>query len=112
MGRAEDLFKRLADTGEQAVDEFIEARQAEELFLDFKRSTDNGGGKRLHDSDRQNLAKAISGFGNSEGGVIVWGVDCSVQANLGGVANTKVLLENHKRFLSRLEGDVSGCKVP
>lgn len=76
MGRAEDLFERLKQGGETAIDELIEQRQAEELFLDFKRSADGASGRRLHDNDRQNLARAISGFGNSEGGVIIWGVDC------------------------------------
>lgn len=33
------------------VDEFILTRQTEELFLDFKRSPDDGKGKGLHDRD-------------------------------------------------------------
>ena len=89
MGRAEDLFKRLSDGGETEIDRLIVDRQSEELFLDFKRSADDGRGNRLHDNDRTNLAKAISGFGNSEGGVIVWGVDCRNQDNRGDVARAK-----------------------
>ena len=77
MGRAEDIFERIQQNGETAIDEFIITRKSEELFLDFKRSADNGAGRVLHSIDRDNFAKAISGFGNSEGGVIVWGVDCS-----------------------------------
>ena len=68
MGRAEDLFRRLSENGAETIDALIADRQSEESFLDFKRSLDNGVGRRLHDSDRWNLAKAISGFGNSEGG--------------------------------------------
>ena len=71
MGRAEEIFQKLKREGEAAIDEFILSRQSEELFLDFKRSHDGGKGKRLHDRDLNNLAKAISGFGNSEGGVII-----------------------------------------
>ncbi|MFQ6111613.1 MAG: helix-turn-helix domain-containing protein, partial [Nitrospinota bacterium] len=112
MGRAEDLFRRLSEQGEQAIDSLIVDRQSEELFLDFKRSADNGSGTRLHDNDRWNLAKAISGFGNSEGGVIVWGVDCRQHAKHGDVARAKVPIENPKRFLSWIEGVVSGCTVP
>jgi hypothetical protein len=84
MGRAEDLFKRLCDLGETAIDELFYDRQSEELFLDFKRSANGGKGQRLHQDDRKNLAKAISGFGNSEGGVIVWGVDCRDNGQTGG----------------------------
>ncbi len=30
----------------------------------------------MHEDDRKTLAEALSGFANSDGGVIVWGVDC------------------------------------
>jgi hypothetical protein len=112
MGRAEDLFKRIETQGETVVDEFIADRKSEELFLDFKRSSDNGSGPRLSDTDRNNLAKAISGFGNSEGGVVVWGVDCSQDSDGADVARFKVQIVNVVRFASWLEGAVSGCTVP
>jgi hypothetical protein len=111
MGRAKDLFDRIAKEGEKAIDDFIVDRQSEELFLDFKQSADAGRGRKLHDNDRWNLSKAISGFGNSEGGVIVWGVDCRDDAAQGDVARCKVPIENPKRFVSRLEGAVSGCTI-
>jgi hypothetical protein len=69
-------------------------------------------GKRLHDNDRWNLAKAISGFANSEGGVIVWRVDCRDTSGSGDVASAKVPIQNPKRFVSWLEGVVSGYTVP
>jgi hypothetical protein len=112
MGRAEDLFSRLQAGREATIDELIADRQSEELFLDFKRSSDNGDGLRLSQTDRGNLAKAISGFGNSEGGVIIWGVDCRDRPPDGDVARAKVPLQNPKRFKSWLEGAVSGCTVP
>lgn len=112
MARAEDLFERLSQQGELAIDALIADRQSEELFLDFKRSADNGVGRKLHDTDRQNLAKAISGFGNSEGGVIVWGVDCRDRPTQGDVPVAKVPVQEPKRFVSWLEGAVSGCTVP
>lgn len=112
MGRSEDLFRRLGDRGEEAINELIMDRQSEELFLDFKQSADKGEGQRLHDDDRRNLAKAISGFGNSEGGVIVWGVDCRSDPNIGDVPRCKMPIADPKRFKSWLEGAVSGCTVP
>lgn len=112
MGRAEDLFKRIRQGGEAEIDNLIRDRQSEELFLDFKQSADNGGGGKLHDNDRSNLARAISGFGNSEGGLVVWGVDCRDLPDTGDVAAAKVPIENPQRFKSRLEGAVSGCTVP
>ncbi len=49
-------------------------RQEENLYIDFKQKahSDNPG---IADSDRSNLAKALSGFSNSSGGILIWGVD-------------------------------------
>ncbi|MEW6408631.1 MAG: ATP-binding protein [Nitrospirota bacterium] len=112
MGRAEDIFKKIINDGETGINEFILTRKSEELFLDFKRSTDNGSGRLLHQNDRENLARAISGFGNSEGGIIIWGVDCSKDKDHADVAHTKFPIQDVKRFVSWLEGAVSGCTVP
>lgn len=112
MGRAENLFERLKTAGENAIDEFIVTRQNEELYLDFKRSADNGGGRKLHDTDRANFSKAISGFGNSEGGVLVWGIDASQDTDGTDVARAKVPIADPVRFSSWLENAVSGCTLP
>ncbi|MBI5091444.1 MAG: ATP-binding protein [Candidatus Hydrogenedentes bacterium] len=112
MGRAEDLYSRLGSEGYPGIQALIAERRSEELFLDFKRSSNNGSGKSLHDNDRNNLAKAISGFGNSAGGVIVWGIDCSRVQDAADVANCEFPLEDAKRFKSWLEGAVSGCTFP
>ena len=115
MGRAEDLYERLKDEGEAAIDQMILDRESESFFLDFKRSSDGGEGRKLADEDRRNLAKALSGFGNSEGGVIIWGVDCSTapqDCDHADVARAKFPLADVDRFKSWLEGAVSGCAVP
>ena len=112
MSRAEDIFNTIIDDGASAINEFILQRQAEELFLDFKRSADDGSGNRLHQNDRNNLTRAISGFGNSDGGVIVWGIDCSPGEDYADVAHTHRPIQDVKRFVSWLEGAVSGCTLP
>ena len=110
--RAGDLYERLVAGGENAIDELIQARESEVYFLDFKRSSDQGAGNNLSSNDRNNLAKAISGFGNSEGGVVVWGIDCSDTAGQADVAQAKLPLVDAAAFRARLEGAVSGCTVP
>jgi hypothetical protein len=112
MDRCEEIFRRIVEQGEVAIDGFIEDRKSEELFLDFKRSSDSGKGTKLSDRDRNNFAKAISGFGNSEGGVIVWGIDCSNDLSIGDVAKAKHPIVEPTRFASWLNGSVSGCTVP
>lgn len=113
MSRAEDLFEKLIYFGEDALDEFIRERQTEELFLDFKQAVSTGKhGLALCSDDRRNLAKCISGFGNSEGGVVIWGVECSRDSAVGDVAKSKVKVHNVHRFMSWVENAISGCTIP
>lgn len=113
MSRAEDIFQKLIYFGEDALDDFIVNMQSEELFLDFKQSFNTSKqANSLNSNDRKNLAKAISGFGNSEGGVLVWGVECYRDIEIGDVAKTKVKIKNVYKFLSWLENATSGCTIP
>jgi len=112
MGRAEDLFRLVEQEGFPAIEALIADRASEELFLEFKNSADDGQGNKLHDRDRNNLKKAIGGFANSEGGVVIWGVECSRTAQAGDVAESLRPLTNPKHYVSWLEGAVSGCTVP
>ncbi len=113
MSRAEDIFEKLVYFGEDALDEFIRERQTEELFLDFKQAASTGKhGQALCSDDRRNLSKCISGFGNSEGGVIIWGVECSRDCEVGDVAKSKVKVHNVHRFMSWVENAISGCTIP
>jgi hypothetical protein len=54
------------------IDEFVSKGQEETLFLDFKTVSDASLAKS---EDKKNFAKALSGFANSSGGLIIWGVD-------------------------------------
>lgn len=113
MSRAEDIFEKLIYFGEDALDEFIREHQTEELFMDFKQANSTGKhGWSLSPDDRRNLAKCISGFGNSEGGVIVWGVECSRDMDVGDVAKAKIKVKNVYRFMSWVESAISGCTIP
>ena len=112
MNRAFDLYNLIKEKKETAIDELIETRQSEELFLDFKRSGDNGEGKHLHQSDRDNLAKAISGFANSDGGVIIWGIECSDKSGQGDLPSAKHYIKDVKKFKSKVESVISGLTLP
>lgn len=71
----EDIKKR----GYPALEDIIARKESEKFFVDFKltQRDDYTGQRTLFDSDKKNFAKAISGFGNSEGGIIIWGIDAS-----------------------------------
>ena len=54
------------------IHRYIAESQEENLFLDFKLVK----GANLNSADdKRNLAKALSGFANSSGGIVIWGVD-------------------------------------
>jgi len=112
MGRAEDIFNDIVERGMDAIEDFLVSRKSEELFLDFKRSANDGQGETLDSGDWKNLSKAISGFGNSEGGVLVWGVSCGKVKERGDVPDALQPVTDVRRFVSLLEGAVSGCTVP
>jgi hypothetical protein len=112
MGRAEELFGRLKSAGDVTVTALIADAQVENLWLDFKRSGNDGRGTKLHESDWKNYAKALSGFANSDGGVIIWGVDCASDPVLGDVPTGPAPIENPSRFVSWLENATSACTVP
>ena len=111
MGRAEDLFERLKEKKLEYIVELINDYQSEELFLEFKTAKNDGNTNKLDENDRANLAKTISGFGNSGGGIVIWGIYCKEKKAIGDLPEKKPL-ENPERFRSWLEGAVSGCTIP
>jgi hypothetical protein len=67
-----NLLEMFNQLDAEAIKEFIQQGQEEHLYLDFKTVSN----ANLNGADhKKNLAKAISGFANSSGGLIVWGVD-------------------------------------
>lgn len=46
----------------------------EHMYVDFKQKADRSG-PTLGNGDKKNLAKAVSGFANSGGGVLIWGIE-------------------------------------
>lgn len=102
----DDIKKR----GYSAFADIIARKESEKFFIDFKKTQkDNYTGQRaLYDSDKKNLARAISGFGNSEGGIIIWGIDASGSTDdyaksispIAGVDNFKSLLESFVSLLT------------
>jgi len=53
------------------LERWVRDGRQEDLHLDFK--TLNAG---FDKQERKNFARMVSGFANSDGGVVVWGVDC------------------------------------
>jgi hypothetical protein len=111
MGRAEQLFDRIRIGGAAEIAGMIATPVVEELFLDYKQSSTILPARKLSDEDRRNLAKAVSGFGNSEGGVIVWGVDCRSTPS-GDVPTGPVPIKNPVALKTLFDGAVGGLILP
>jgi Schlafen, AlbA_2 len=84
------------------IDDYLKRGQEEHLQLDFK--TIKSASLSSAD-DRRTLAKSISGFANSAGGIIVWGIvarqndqgiDCAVSASE--IKQLKLLLSRLNEF--------------
>lgn len=88
----------------QAIQGFVSDGREEDLHLEFKTISSPS----LTRDDRKNLAKALSGFANSDGGLIIWGivarsiddVDVASASNL--ILELKKLISNLNSFSGKL----------
>jgi len=85
MSSSNDLFKTLSDfkfdddSSKSAEEKFLSyctqvIGSVERLIVDFKEKR-NRKVPKLDADDKKNLAKAVSGFANSGGGVLIWGIE-------------------------------------
>jgi hypothetical protein len=94
-----DLIETFEQLGANEIGEYIRLGQEEHLRLDFK-TVSNASLNKI--DDKRNLAKCISGFANSSGGLIVWGVDARKNEQQIDCASTCKEIDPVKLFVSRL----------
>jgi hypothetical protein len=68
------LWERLTSEKWGALEELVSGKAPETLWLDFKAKSSRGAPGHLHDDDRKNLAKTVSAFANTEGGILIFGI--------------------------------------
>lgn len=92
-----DIARVFETLSHDMLREFVAEQRQEDLYLDFKNVNAD-----LTADDRRNLARALSGFANSSGGIIVWGVDA--RKNKEGIDCASALREIEKvaALLTRL----------
>lgn len=112
MSRASDLFKKIELKGVEAINEMIADYEPESMFLDFKQAERQGNLNKLGNSDNSNLSKCISGFANSEGGLVVWGVDSRQDSTTGKEITSPAPIVDANAFRARLESAVSRATIP
>ncbi len=102
-----NLHERFEALDLVAIDAFLADQQEENIHLDFKTAD-----PELVRDDRRNLAGAISGFANSEGGLIVWGVEARVNQQDVDCACGKREISPLSLFLSKLNQYTGDAATP
>ncbi|MBI3923591.1 MAG: ATP-binding protein [Armatimonadetes bacterium] len=94
------------------IEKTVERKAEEGLYLDFKQKSVNRE-PALNDNDKANLAKAISGFANSDGGLVIWGVKAKTETKDDpDVAVELVPVSNLKTFQTWLNAISGELVVP
>ena len=88
---AAELFRRLKKDKYYEIEALMRNLEPENEFLDYK--TTNSSNGKLTDDDFKNLSKAISGFGNSDGGILIWGI---------GTKDVKTLRNRNHTYLTEI----------
>lgn len=112
MSRSADLFQRLRAGGIEALDGLLADAEPESYFLDFKTTADPGNSNTLNGPDNKNLSKAISGFGNTSGGLIIWGIECRRDRDTGVEIPNKAPIPNARAFASKIQSAISRATIP
>lgn len=93
----------------QEINRFVSEQQEENIHIEFKTVNYPNHNQSNRDYDRNNLSKAISGFANSDGGIVIWGIKASLNSKGQDVAKElKPIKELTKflNFINRSEGQV------
>ncbi len=101
------LQERFAAIDLATIDSFIVDEHEENLHIDFKIAD-----PRFSRDDRRNLAEAISGFANSDGGLIVWGIDARPNQQGVDAAVGKREISALGLFLSKLNQHTGDAATP
>lgn len=89
------------------IDRFITDGQEENLNLEFKTVVHPNYNEHNREDDKKNISKTFSGFANSNGGIIVWGIKAKENASKQDIATDKKPITELTKFLNtlnRLEG--------
>ena len=103
---AEQLFNSFSD--EESLKETIKRKQIEGLYLEFKQKKDTRNGE-LDDDDKRNFSDGLSQFGNSDGGVQIWGIKTEKP---GDFACQLKPIEEIDKFLDRLKSYLKDAVQP
>src|SRR6266702_257335 len=92
-----------------ALDRLIDNAESEGPYLECKTAS----GAHLQPGHRTHLAQALSGFSNTGGGVIIWGISTSRQAHTGlDVLNQIEPIGNCRNFRQQIDVAMPALAYP
>jgi predicted HTH transcriptional regulator len=106
-----NLFDALIRDGEAGLVALVDERRQEDVQLDFKSKADPSRGS-ANDEDKRTLAEALSGFANSAGGLLIWGIDARKGADQVDCAQSLKPIAEIERFHSAIKGLVGQLIMP
>lgn len=101
-----DIRQQFDSIDLECIQRYVAEHEEENVNLDFKTVSR----AEMAKDDRANYAKALSGFANSIGGLIIWGVDARKNDDGVDCAQVLKLIDNLPLFMSRLN-DLEGQMV-
>jgi hypothetical protein len=96
---AEILFQSIASETDLGV--LVHERREEGLYLEFKQKSDRRNGN-IEEKEQIAFSKALSGFANADGGVLIFGVETKKGADGIDRAHSLKSILDHDRFRARL----------
>jgi hypothetical protein len=90
---------------------FVRDKKEEDVHLEFKRAVHLNVNDKNKNSDKKNLSKCLSGFANSDGGIIIWGVEAVTKNGIDCASKLKPI-DNLKMFSNRLNSLEGQSVVP
>lgn len=111
MSNAEKILAEVLTSQYQGIVRYVTDGQEEHLWLDFKEQSDPAR-SGVSGDDRRNYSKALSGFSNASGGVLIWGIKARKNEHLPDVACELKPIKNVKRFLTDLNSLTGSALVP
>jgi len=112
MNNAYELFNRIKQEGYILIKKMVAENQEEHVFLDFKEKKDSSS-PGISDDDKRNYAKALSGFSNLAGGVLIWGVKTSKKRqDIPDAAQEEKPILHLKKFLTDLNSLINESLIP
>jgi hypothetical protein len=91
----------------EEIERYISDGQEENLNLEFKTVVHPNYNQNNKEDDKKNISKTFSGFANSNGGIIIWGIKAKENASKQDIATDKKPINELTKFLNtinRLEG--------